>query len=341
MPWLTVPIVAGCLVTPSTSSFRAPVVIQLDIMKLSTWNWLGGQGECDTSFDDITIVQSASVTKISFKHQEHKKPVLCEAVNYSLVVRDTDWELWLDDDKIQDPIVGELFASSIEQSLPSAPPALPPTLIAILEHPRATPLLAAVAAQRIRAIYLDSEDARQRAWEALHRHLLAWLAAGTAETYKYALSALPSAIQVGRAAAVPVVAKWITEGSAEVAESAAMGMFTGSARAGSLTDCLSESDVSTLRASVLCRLQSSRTNSLRATLIWSLGPLATNETLPGISQIIAKAFIRGHGTEDATAVRLGKMITRRWQAAAITTLKLSFEDGQKFDRFMALVCLLP
>ncbi len=209
---------------------------------------------------------------------------------------------------------------TIEKQLEQSPGAAIPELIKLLGLKKNQELVA-YAAQRLRVVPLSTEQ-RSEAWYILHRWIEKW--SDDPSCQHYLNISLPSAIPLGRSAAVDFVRGSIQTAEIDVAESLALGLFTGSPKAGSLLGILPESEVTTLFLSILNRL-ASRSRPM-PNLVWAIGPTTGKRSLRDAVSMLENIFTRPKGFEDAAAIRAGCMLTRAWGPETVKLIKDIFGD---------------
>jgi hypothetical protein len=228
------------------------------------------------------------------------------------------------------------LASIVEASVQLGIPEVRLPIYEILRSSSVHPQVASVAAQRVRMLPVPDRAERKELWKSLRSRIDSW--AKNAETEQYAILALPSVPYVSLDDAAEWLSELISNGRPRMAEAAVLGMIDSSKRA---SDQPREESLTQLTKSLLRRLEVERKSDVRdnqliAALVWSLGATTTMSYLESVVKVIVESFQRPIWTEDAAAVRAGRMLYARFQGRAMILVAnqlggIEADDWEKFQ----------
>lgn len=240
------------------------------------------------------------------------------------------------------------LAAVIEAAVRLSPPALEHDLVyRLLSYKNPHPLVVSVAAQRIRLLQIEKSNLREKIWQALKGWIDIW--AQDSHMQEHAVMALPSVPYVAGKEAVSWLSELIGTGPDRIAWGAALAALDWASGNCTETERMDEESGRVLSDAILDRLTKERTRSsdkaegwaeLAPTLVWVLGATATTAQLPRVARVLAEAFDRANGIEDAAAVRAGKMLVRQLRDEASRALIAAFaRDSSLFVRFWTAIAV--
>ena len=240
------------------------------------------------------------------------------------------------------------LAAVIEAAVRLSPQALDGnTLYQVLGYKHPHPLVVSVAAQRVRLLHLKSRDLRGKIWNAVKRWIDLW--AQDSNMQEYAVMALPSVPYVAGKEAVSWLSQFIANGPDRIAWGAALAALDWASGNCTETEPVDEDSARALSDAIMDRLRNERMRSSREagswaelvpTLVWVLGATAAAAQLPQVAQVLAEAFERANGIEDAAAVRAGKMLVRQLRDEASRALIDAFgASSPLFVRFWTAIAV--
>jgi hypothetical protein len=211
----------------------------------------------------------------------------------------------------------------------------------VLAYRQADSTVVSIAAQRLRLLQIRDRKLRQDLWQSLRFWIELWLREPSTEDY--AALALPSVACVASPEALGWLSKFVATANEKVAWSSALGLLDWAANADSPTD-VNEQALSAISETCIERFvqESERASAeqdysvpLLPTLVWVLGAAATETQLPRVTQLIAHSFQNPRSTEDAAALRAGRLLVRRWRENAWKNLAAAFGgcDSSVYQRY--------
>jgi hypothetical protein len=218
------------------------------------------------------------------------------------------------------------LAAIIEAAVRLSPPALGHGLVCrVLRYKYPHPLVASVAAQRIRLLHIENRNLRGRIWKAVRGWIDLW--AQDSKMQEHAVMALPSVPYVAGKEAVSWLSQLIGRGPDRIAWGAALAALDWASGNCTETEPMDEESARVLSDAILDRLRNERTRPSDKADAWAelvptlvLGATATTAQLPKVARVLAEAFGHANGIEDAAAVRAGKMLVRQLRDEASKAL---------------------
>jgi hypothetical protein len=216
-------------------------------------------------------------------------------------------------------------------------------MIATLANSSAHETAVVVAAQRLRLFPVEPRDTRDRVFRSLLGRIDVWEKAE--ELHENAVLAIPSLPWVGGNQATAWLTERVRTAPVAIAWSASQATLDWASGADGRFEPMEDAARHALLATTIDRCRSVGEQppgearfDLRASLVWLLGALATPERLEEVASLLAGAFERAHGLEDAAALRAGRLIARRLGTDAFRrACDSSFGSPALKDRYLHLV----
>jgi hypothetical protein len=224
------------------------------------------------------------------------------------------------------------LAAVVEAAVRTSAPGTGTLLEQIFSSIDADPLVIAVAAQRVRMLSITDSNLRQKLWHSFKKLVDRWENSPSHET-DLAL-ALPSLPYLGVSDSVPYLERMIESAPPRLANSAALGLLDWASGSAAGIQPLNDAQANTLYKSLTTRLKQEmsrstrRTEDLSATLVWAIGAIAREQHLSDATSIVAAAFTKPKGLEDAAALRAATLLVSIHKEKALASLAKSLGGPQ-------------
>ena len=216
------------------------------------------------------------------------------------------------------------LAAVVEAAVRTSAPGTEALLGQIFGSTDTDPLVIAVAAQRVRILSITDSHLRHGLWHSFKGLIDRWENLPSREVDL--ARALPSLPYLGGSDSVPYLRRMIESAPPHLANSAALGLLDWASGSISGIPPLNNVQTRALYKSLIHRLKHERSRSTRreadlsATLVWAIGATAREQQLSDASSIVANAFKKPKGLEDAAALRAASLLVRRYKEKASAAL---------------------
>lgn len=232
-----------------------------------------------------------------------------------------------------------VLAAAIEAAAALAIPEAADVIAVVLEDEGAIPLVASIAAQRVRQLSIGSLALRERLANALIDRLDAWIEDPDGASRLW-LGA-PSLPAIGLPRYVERIVGYLrTSTSPSLLWGLGQGLIdVGGSSTAVLTDEARDALFTALRVRVVEMANDERFAETRPTLIWSLGAIAIERHHEAVTRILAEEFATPRGLSDAAALGAARILVHRNKTSAMEALlsALAAQSGNVGARFLSLM----
>lgn len=172
----------------------------------------------------------------------------------------------------------------------------------------ADPLIHSIAAQRIRLVpQPELMPFKKRAREALVPKVKNWF---KTNQDLFSITAISiAAVGMDESEIILMICDWIRNAPDKEASTAAVVLMEWGCYGMGLENRLAAYDA------LIARYNESRgkePSMLGANIVWALGSVSDHSKHKNVVHLMAKAFVEGHGVEDAAALRAVKLLKQQW-----------------------------